>query len=183
MEKKKDTFPFTSTRRLFKYLPSGQLCCILRCFAFALKRKQIGLRCSGMGTGRGTEACPHPALVPRSPTHAKSCLRSVEGGDSHAIRVGSQRSWVKHQKRILESVLGRFTIPDLNFFLDILQLHWSDTHAALLYAFKDPRSAAARLLWSLIFTYVSPVHFAKQLCGEIGRLNSQPGRAKDYKSA
>lgn len=48
---------------------------------------------------------------------------------------------------------------------------------------KSTRSAAARLLSPLIFTYIYSGTLKAQLCGEIGRLNSQPGRARDHKTA
>lgn len=44
----------------------------------------------------------------------------------------------------------------------------------------DTRSAAKS---SLIFTYIYSGTFKTQLCGEIGRLISQPGRARDCKTA
>lgn len=53
--------------------------------------------------------------------------------------------------------------------------------AGIIVGVKYTRLAAARLLSSLIFTYIYSGTI--KLCREIGRLNSQPVRARDYKTA
>lgn len=168
MARQKGDAPFASTRRFFKYLPSGQLCCFFWCFAFALTCKQIGLRCSGISTEKRTEPCRHPAFTP---TCDKSCICGVEVKDGHAL-------WVTSLHRDREGAGNQH----LEMFSGALRLGEAD---GVNMGLNIPNiSVAAWLLssWWYICLHLFG-HLKTQLCGEIGRLNSQPGRARDYKTA
>lgn len=101
------------------YRASGQLCCILWCFAFALKRKQIGLSALGSGRGEKNKKTTHRAVssFPRSPPdlpHVTNVACVVWRHGRRALYPRGQRGG-QPQKWLPANVLGRVFSPP--FFL------------------------------------------------------------------